>query len=115
VEAAAFAQAVASGTPELAFSRPLDPAEVARLLTLHAVAGCAPSLTDSLQRLLRARRAAPEPRFAPIPRVWGDRHAAELVNAHLQRLWSAGVTGGAATGLVVAGPRAAAPEPLLHG
>lgn len=94
VDAAAYAEAVAAGTPEAAFSRPLEAGEVARLLALHAVAGCAPSLTDSLQRLLRARRAGPaEARFAPVQRVWSNRHAAELVNAHLQRLWAAGHPG----------------------
>ncbi|WP_270939096.1 hypothetical protein, partial [Falsiroseomonas oryzae] len=73
------------------FSRPLDAGEVARLLALHAVAGCAPALTDSLQRLLRARRAGgAEARFTPVQRAWSNRHAAELVNAHLQRLWVAG-------------------------
>jgi hypothetical protein len=91
VDAAAYADAITAGAPEAAFSRPLDAGEVARLLALHAVAGCAPSLTDSLQRLLRARRTAPaEQRFAPIQRAWSNRHAAELVNAHLQRLWAAG-------------------------
>ncbi len=91
VDAAAYADAVAAGTPEAAFSRPLDAGEVARLLALHAVAGCAPALTDSLQRLLRARRTAPaEQRFAPIQRAWSNRHSAELINAHLQRLWAAG-------------------------
>jgi hypothetical protein len=92
VDAAAFAEAVAAGTPEAAFSRPLAAAEVARLLALHALAGCAPALTDSLQRLLRARRGGPEARFAPVARAWSNRHAAELVNAHLQRLWAAGAS-----------------------
>jgi hypothetical protein len=91
IDAAAYAEAVAAGTPEAAFSRPLEAGEVARLLALHAVAGCAPALTDSLQRLLRTRRTgAAEARFAPIPRAWSNRHAADLVNAHLQRLWSTG-------------------------
>jgi hypothetical protein len=92
VDAAAYAEAIAAGTPEAAFSRPLDAGEVARLLALHAVAGCAPALTDSLQRLLRARRGASsaEARFAPIQRPWSNRHAADIVNAHLQRLWATG-------------------------
>jgi len=89
VDAAAYAEAVAAGTPEAAFGRPLDAAEVARLLALHAVAGCAPSLTDSLHRLLRSRRGA-EASFAPVARAWSNRHAAEPVNAHLARLWSTG-------------------------
>jgi hypothetical protein len=108
VDAAAFAEAVAAGTPDRAFSRPLDAAEVARLLALHAVAGCAPALTDSLQRLLRARGTQQrETRFAPVQRSWGNRHAAELVNAHLQRLWLLGAT--------PAAPHAILPEPALHG
>jgi hypothetical protein len=91
VDAAAYADAIAAGTPEAAFSRPLGAAEVARLLALHAVAGCAPALTDSLQRLLRARRPGPAgARFAPVQRIWSNRHAADLANAHLQRLWAAG-------------------------
>lgn len=91
IDATAFAAAVIAGTPDDAFNRPLAASETARLLALHAVAGCAPSLTDSLQRLLRARRDSPtEPRFTPVQRVWSNRHAAQPVNAHLQRLWAAG-------------------------
>lgn len=105
VDAAGFAEAVAANAPEEAFSRPLDAGEVARLLALHAVAGCAPALADSLQRLLRARRPqGAETRFAPVQRSWSNRHAAELVNAHLQRLWSAGVASARTL-----------PEPALHG
>jgi hypothetical protein len=115
VDAAAFADAVAAEAPERAFSRPLDAGEVARLLALHAVAGCAPALTDSLQRLLRARRdggsreaRGHQPgRFTPVQRAWGNRHAAELVNAHLQRLWSAGAA--------PAAPHAFLAEPAIHG
>jgi hypothetical protein len=105
VDAAAFAAAVIAGRPAVAFSRPLEAAEVARLLALHGIAGCTGSLTDSLQRLLRLRRAAPgEAPFAPVQRAWTNRHAAEQVNAHLQRLWTA------------AGPaRRPAAEPLPHG
>jgi hypothetical protein len=105
VDAAAFAEAVSAGRPEEAFSRPLDAGEVARLLALHAVAGCAPALTDSLQRLLRARRPQGETRFTPVQRAWSNRHAAEPVNAHLQRLWSA----------ASARPRPALPEVAAHG
>ena len=88
------------------------------MLALHAVAGCAPALTDSLQRLLRMRRGGAESRssqpretarFAPVQRVWGNRHAAELVNAHLQRLWSVGTAPFAAI------PHAVVIEPALHG
>lgn len=101
IEAAAFAEAVIAGTPEDAFARPLEAADVARLLALHAAAGCAPALGDSLQRLLRARRD-PGAHFAPVQRPWRNRHAAEAAQAHLQRLWSAG---GAAP----------LPEPATHG
>lgn len=103
VEAAAFAEAVIAGTPDEAFTRPLEAADVARLLALHAAAGCAPALGDSLQRLLRARRD-PAGRFAPVQRPWRNRHAAEAANAHLQRLWAAGGAGAAPV-----------PEPALHG
>lgn len=103
VEAAAFAEAVIAGTPDAAFAQPLEAADVARLLALHAAAGCAPALGDSLQRLLRARRD-PGARFTPVQRPWRNRHAAEAANAHLQRLWASGGAGAAA-----------APEPALHG
>jgi hypothetical protein len=103
VDATAFAEAVIAGDPDAAFARPLDAADVARLLALHATAGCAPALADSLQRLLRTRRSA-EARFIPVQRAWPNRHAADIANAHLQRLWATG--------------SAAAPalqEPALHG
>jgi hypothetical protein len=103
VDAAAFAEAVIAGDPEAAFACPLEAADVARLLALHAAAGCAPALADSLQRLLRARRAG-DGRFAPVQRAWSNRHAAEIANAHLQRLWAAGGAGARAI-----------PEPALHG
>ena len=91
IDAASFAEAVIAGTPEAAFAHPLEASETARLLALHAVAGCAPALTDSLQRLLRMRRERPNERgFAPVQRPWSNRHAADLVNSHLQRLWTAG-------------------------
>jgi hypothetical protein len=109
VDAASYALAVAAGTPEAAFSRPLEAGEVARLLALHAVAGASASLTDSLQRLLRLRGAAPgEAPFGPVPHGWSNRHAAEPVNAHLQRLW---MTGGADA----PSPGRTLPEPVLHG
>jgi hypothetical protein len=101
VDAVAFAEAVIAGDPDAAFAAPLDPGDVARLLALHAAAGCAPALADSLQRLLRARRGA-EARFTPVQRAWSNRHAADIANAHLQRLWSS-----AGTGTVR--------EPALHG
>jgi hypothetical protein len=103
LEAAAFADAVISGTPERAFAQPLEAADLARLLALHTVAGCAPSLADSLQRLVRARRAGTQP-FAPVRQSWANRHAAELANAHLERLWAIGATL----------PHAARPEAALH-
>lgn len=89
IEAAAFAEAVIAGTPEEAFTCLLEAADVALLLALHAMAGCAPALGDSLQRLLRARRD-PSARLAPVQRPWRNRHAAEAAHTHLQRLWSAG-------------------------
>ncbi len=92
VDAAAFAEAVIAGDPDAAFATPLDPADVARLLALHAAAGCAPALADSLQRLLRARHGA-DARFTPVQRAWSNRHAADIANAHLQRLWASGSAG----------------------
>lgn len=91
VDAARYAESVAYGRVEDAFSRPLGAAEVARLLTLHAVAGCGTALSDSLSRLLRLRRSAPgELPFAPVPRAWSSHHVADLVNDHLARLWTTG-------------------------
>jgi hypothetical protein len=96
VEASAFAEAVIAGRPGDAFAHPLSPGDTARLLSLHAVAGCATPLADSLQRLLRARReGVADSRFRPVQRPWSNRHAGELVNAHLQRLWAAGTTSAA--------------------
>ncbi|MDP3418667.1 hypothetical protein [Falsiroseomonas sp.] len=91
VEAPRFAAAVAAGRPASAFSRPLGAADLARLLALHASAGCEPALADSLARLLRLHRMQPgEPAFLPVQRGWSSPHAAEVVNAHLARLWSTG-------------------------
>jgi hypothetical protein len=91
LDAPAFAEAVIADDADAAFAAVLSGAELARLLALHTVAGCAPSLADSLQRLLRARQAkGVARRFAPLPRSWSNRHAAEPVHAHLERLWSAG-------------------------
>jgi hypothetical protein len=101
VDAAAFAEAVIADDPDAAFAAPLDAGDVARLLALHAVAGCAPALADSLHRLLRARRGA-EARFTPVQRAWSNRHAADIANAHLQRLWTSGGAGSVR-------------EPALHG
>jgi hypothetical protein len=93
MEASAFAEAVIAGRPGDAFAQPLSPGDTARLLSLHAVAGCATSLTDSLQRLLRARReGVADSRFRPVQRPWSNRHAGEAINAHLQRLWATGTT-----------------------
>lgn len=108
VDAATYAQAVAEGTPEAAFSRPLEAGEVARLLALHTVAGYGTSLADSLQRLVRLRRNPGEPGFLPVQRRWSNPHAAELVNAHLQRLWAEG-------GADAPPPGRTQPEALLHG
>ncbi|MBU8547054.1 MULTISPECIES: hypothetical protein [Roseomonadaceae] len=92
VEAPRFAEAVARGRPAEAFSRPLGAADLARLLALHGAAGCEPGLEDSLVRLLRLERHRPgEAAFLPVPRGWSSPHAAELVNAHLARLWTAGL------------------------
>jgi hypothetical protein len=91
LDAARFAEAVIAGTPDAAFADILTGADLARLLALHAVAGCAPALADSLRRLLRARHGgAAQRRFAPVPRNWSNRHAAAPVLAHLERLWSGG-------------------------
>jgi hypothetical protein len=103
VEADALAQAVIAGAPDTAFSRPIDGAEVARLLTLHAIAGGSPSLAGSLKRMLHPNRTRGIG-FELAPRTSADRHAAELVGAHLTRLWEAG-----------AQARASAPEPAFHG
>ncbi len=92
VEAPRFAEAVARGRPAEAFSRPLGAPDLARLLALHGAAGCEPALEDSLVRLLRLERHRPgEAAFLPVPRGWSSPHAAELVNAHLARLWTAGL------------------------
>jgi hypothetical protein len=105
VEAAAFATSVAEGRTEEAFASPLEAAEVARLLGLHAVAGCAAPLADSLLRLLRLRRApAGETPFAAATPAPGNRQAAEMVNAHLRRLWAAAQPA-----------RVPLPEPVPHG
>ncbi|MGG5808384.1 hypothetical protein [Falsiroseomonas sp. CW058] len=96
VDAAVFAQSVAADRAAEAFADVLPAGEVARLLALHAVAGCAPALSDSLARLLRSRRPGPGGAgFAPIPRAWSGRAAAELVGTHLERLWAAGAAPGA--------------------
>lgn len=93
VEAPRFAAAVAAGRPAEAFSHPLGAAELARLLALHAAAGCEAALSDSLARLLRLQRLRPgEPAFLPVQRGWSSPHAAEVVNGHLARLWSIGLT-----------------------
>ncbi|MBU8538101.1 hypothetical protein [Falsiroseomonas tokyonensis] len=91
VEAPRFAEAVARGRPAEAFSQPLGPADLARLLALHGAAGCEAALSDTLARLLRLQRLrAGEPAFLPVQRGWSSPHAAELVNAHLARLWTSG-------------------------
>ena len=105
IDAARYAEAIAAGRPEEPLARPLAPTELARLLTLHAVAGCGPSLSDSLARLLRLRDAEPgTSAFAPVPRAWSSIHAADLVNDHLARLWMVGQA-----------PAARRPEGAAHG
>jgi len=92
VEAPRFAASVAAGQPGAAFSHPLGAADLARLLALHASAGCEPALADSLARLLRLHRRQPgEPAFLPVQRSWSSPYAAEVVNAHLARLWCIGL------------------------
>lgn len=91
LDAARYAEAVAAGRPQDAFGRALTAADVARLLTLHAVGGCGTALSDSLSRLLRLRRAgAGEAAFGPVPHAWSSHHVADLVNDHLARLWGTG-------------------------
>jgi hypothetical protein len=91
VDAVVFAQCIAAGRTEDAFAHHLPAGEVARLLALHAVAGCGTALSDSLARLLKLRRSGPgEGSFAAIPRAWSSRQASEAVNEHLARLWAAG-------------------------
>ncbi|NKE47699.1 hypothetical protein HB662_23175 [Roseomonas frigidaquae] len=99
VEAPRFAAFVAAGRPADAFSHPLGAADLARLLALHAAAGCEPALADSLARLLRLHRTRQgEPAFMPVQRGWSSPHAAEVVNDHLARLWCIGMAGTAANG-----------------
>ena len=86
LDATGFAAAVIAGDPDAAFDRPLAAGETARLLALHAAAGCAPELSDSLHRLVLARR---DGRFAPVQRDWANRHAASMINAHLAPLRTA--------------------------
>ncbi len=93
IDATRYAEAVTAGRPQDAFASPLGAAEVARLLTLHAVAGCGTTLADSLARLLKLRHgegAGGEGSFSPVPRIWSNGHAGDLVNAHLARLWTSG-------------------------
>jgi hypothetical protein len=105
LEAAGLAAAVIADDPDAAFTEALGGAELARLLALHAVGGCAPALADSLQRLLHARRpGAAGRRFAPLARSWSSRHAAEPVHAHLERLWASAT-----------GPSPTAPAAAAHG
>lgn len=92
LDATAFAEAVIAGQPEAAFAIALDAADIARLLALHAAAGCSPDLADSLGRMLLLRDSG-DARIPPVPRAWSNRSTAELANAHLQRLWTAGRTG----------------------
>lgn len=99
VEAPRYAEAVARGRPGEAFSRPLGATDLVRLLALHGAAGCDPAISDTLARLLRLSRLRPgEPAFLPANQGWSSPHAAEVVNAHLARLWSIGLTEAATHG-----------------
>lgn len=95
LDAAAFAESIIAGQPDAAFETALEAADIARLLALHAAAGCTPDLADSLRRMLQLRNSG-DMRLAPVPRAWSNRNTAEMANAHLQRLWTAGRTGASA-------------------
>lgn len=92
LDAAAFAEAVIAGHPDAAFGTMLEAADIARLLALHATAGFTVDLADSLRRMLLLR-ASSNARIPPVPRAWPNRSTAEMANAHLQHLWSAGRAG----------------------
>ena len=65
VEASAFAEAVIAGRPGDAFAQPLSPGDTARLLSLHAVAGCAHAA--GRQPAAPAARATGGRRRQPLP------------------------------------------------
>ncbi len=87
-----YAAALAAGAgQEEALGPPLRPADLARLLALHAAAGCGAGLPDSLARLLRVDRATPgELPFLPVPYAMASPAVTDLVNEHLARLWTTG-------------------------
>lgn len=89
LDATAFAEAVIAGHPDAAFGTTLGAADIARLLTLHAAACCAPDLADSLQRVLLLRDSG-DAQIPPVPRAWSNRGTADLANAHLRHLWTVG-------------------------
>lgn len=86
VDALHLAEAVTAGETPRAFADALDAAALSRLMALHAVAGCSPSLTESLSRFLRLREGGG---FAPLPRPPAGAEAGERIAGHLARLWSA--------------------------
>ncbi|WP_203077271.1 hypothetical protein [Falsiroseomonas ponticola] len=92
VDLGRYAAALAAGAgQEEALGPPLRPVELARLLALHAAAGCGAGLPDSLARLLRLARATPgELPFPPVPYAMASLAVADLVNDHLARLWTTG-------------------------
>jgi hypothetical protein len=95
IEAPRFAEAIARGGLAEAIPPPLGSLDLALLAALHAAAGCEGSISDSLARLLRLRRASPgEPGFLPVKRGWAGAAAANLINRHLERLWQTGLRHG---------------------
>lgn len=92
VDVARYAAALAAGAgQDDALGQPLRRADLARLLGLHAAAGCGAGLPDSLARLLRLMRAeSGELPFPPAPYAMATTEVADLVNDHLARLWTAG-------------------------
>lgn len=98
LDAKRFAEAVIEGNIDAAFARTLDGPALARLLTLHALGGCALPLADSLERMLRMAEATgtAAPPFTPVVRPWSSHLAAERINGHLARLWSAAASQDAA-------------------
>ncbi len=93
IEAVRFAEAVIAHQPESAFTQALDGGALARLITLHGLAGFSLALDDSLARKLRLDRLAQQGRsgeaaLVPLIRAWSSNLAAEMVHEHLARLWA---------------------------
>ncbi|WP_159997732.1 hypothetical protein [Roseomonas sp. 18066] len=80
-------QAVIDGALDMLFAMRLQPAELALLQALHDAAGCQVDLADSLARLLRWRRD-PASLWQPPAQPWCRPLAGQLINAHLEGLWS---------------------------